>query len=119
MRLPSRPGPGGGPPEPDAEQIAGVESHALRVLVGQLAGVGFVWTDDDLGDRFDGRGAPRLNVDEGIAIFEADRGHHAQGLGVSDGQEVRNARLVGNRGVDGIGADACKRRPDFARGIGE
>ncbi len=42
----------------DVEQIAVVEDQALRVLVRQLADVGFVRPDDKLGDRFDRLRAP-------------------------------------------------------------
>ena len=103
----------------DAEQVAGVENQTLGVFVGKLARIGFIGTNDDLRDRLDSRGAPRLNVDEGIAIFKADRRHHAQRLGVAYGEEVRNPRLVRDRGIDCIRADARKRRPDFTGGIGE
>ena len=103
----------------DAEQVAGIVYQALGVFVGKLARIGFIGTNDDLRDRLDSRGPPRLNVDEGIAIFKADRRHHAQRLGVAHGEEVRNARLVRDRGIDRIRADARKRRPDFTGGIGE
>ncbi len=86
--------------------------------LGSLPGVGFVGTDDDLRDRLDRRGAPWLDVDEGVAIFEADGRHHPQCLAFAGRQEVRSARLVRHRSVDRIGTDARKRRPDFARGIG-
>ena len=102
----------------DAEQVAGVVYQALGVFVGKLARIGFVGTNDDLRDRLDRRRTPGLNVDEGIAIFEADRRHHAQRLGVADGEEVRNAGLVRDRGIDGVGAHDRKRRPDLADGIG-
>ena len=101
----------------DAEQIAGVEDQALRVFVGQLAGLGLVRTDDDLRDRLDRRGAPGLHVDERIAIFEADGRHDAQRLGVAGRQEVGDARLVRDLGVDRVGAQRSRtasrsRRPN-------
>ena len=65
-----------------AEQVGVVEDEALRVLVGSSP-IASRPGDDDLGDRLDRLGAPRLGADERIAIFQTDCRHAVRGTPVS------------------------------------
>jgi hypothetical protein len=91
----------------------------MGVFIRQFTGMTFIGTNDDLRDRLDRRGAPRLNVDEGVAIFEADGWHYAQCVRITHRQVIRNARLVRDVGVDCIGANRGKWRPYLTGGVDE
>ena len=103
----------------DAEQIAVVEDQALRILVRQLADELLVRAHDDLGDRLDRLRAPRLHVDEGIAVLDAG-GRHGAHFGVlAGGEVVRDAGLVFTDERGGVAAQRQERREDLADRIGD
>ena len=103
----------------DLEQVGVVEDQALGILVRQLADAGLVRPHDDLRDRLDGLGAPGLDADERIAVFEADRRHGAE-LGAVAGRDiVGNAGNVGHRNRRGVRPQLYERREDLPEGIGD
>ena len=103
----------------DLEQIGVVEDQALRILVRPPADLRFVRPRDHLGDRLDGLRAPGLDVDEGIAIFQADGRHGAHQIGVAGGDEVGHARIVVDLHRAGVGAHRSERRELLAERVGE
>ncbi len=62
-------------------------------------------------------GAPGFDRNEGIAVFEADRGHQPRHLGIAGGQVVGDARLRLDRHRGRIGAQRGERREHLAQGI--